>query len=161
MRRALEQAIDQASGRAFDPALEASSSSTRSTTASAPFGGGAVPFEIGSFDIPVSQSVACDPNFVRDPCTSIWLKLTDVQCITYAKACLEDASGAGARRLRIQLTLVPDLLVRVRGSRKPVAMSQASAVNLAMGSRMAASEISRTRVESSATAAMTSPAMAR
>jgi hypothetical protein len=31
------------------------------------------------------------PNTVPDPCTAIWLRLTDVYYITYAKACLENS----------------------------------------------------------------------
>ena len=34
------------------------------------------------------------PNYVPGGCTSIWMTLTEVHYITYAKACLENSSGA-------------------------------------------------------------------
>ncbi len=51
----------------------------------------------GGLDIGEELNNSGGPNFVPQPCTSIWLTLTEVHYITYAKACLETSSGADTR----------------------------------------------------------------
>lgn len=51
----------------------------------------------GSLDIGPALNNSGGPNTVPPPCTSIWLTLTEVRYITYARACLEDAEGVDIR----------------------------------------------------------------
>jgi serine/threonine protein kinase len=51
----------------------------------------------GGLDIGEELNNSGGPNFVPTPCTSIWLTLTEVHYITYAKACLENSSGTDTR----------------------------------------------------------------
>jgi serine/threonine protein kinase, bacterial len=51
----------------------------------------------GGLDIGVGLSNSGGPNHVPQPCSAIWLVLTEVHYITYAKACLEDANGTDTR----------------------------------------------------------------
>ncbi|GAA2706803.1 hypothetical protein Apa02nite_032550 [Actinoplanes palleronii] len=51
----------------------------------------------GGLYLGASRSNSGAPNFVPDGCTSIWMKLTEVEYITYAKACLEYSSGRNYR----------------------------------------------------------------
>jgi serine/threonine protein kinase len=51
----------------------------------------------GGLDIGAELNNSGGPNFVPEPCTAIWLTLTEVHYITYAKACLENSSGTDTR----------------------------------------------------------------
>jgi serine/threonine protein kinase len=51
----------------------------------------------GGLDIGSELNNSGGPNFVPQPCTAIWLTLTEVHYITYAKACLEDGNGTDVR----------------------------------------------------------------
>jgi serine/threonine-protein kinase len=51
----------------------------------------------GGLDIGPDLNNSGGPNRVPAPCTAIWLRLTEVSSITYAKACLEDADGTDLR----------------------------------------------------------------
>jgi hypothetical protein len=51
----------------------------------------------GGLDIGPELNNSGGPNHVPDPCSAIWLTLTEVHYITYAKACLEDGSGTDTR----------------------------------------------------------------
>ncbi len=51
----------------------------------------------GGLDIGRGLRNSGAPNFVPDGCTSIWMQLTEVHYITYAKACLETSSGRNYR----------------------------------------------------------------
>jgi serine/threonine protein kinase len=51
----------------------------------------------GGLDIGEELNNSGGPNFVPTPCTSIWMTLTEVHYITYAKACLENSGGTDIR----------------------------------------------------------------
>jgi serine/threonine-protein kinase len=51
----------------------------------------------GGLDIGPALNNSGGPNFVPNPCTAIWLRLTEVYYITYAKACIEDGNGNDIR----------------------------------------------------------------
>jgi len=51
----------------------------------------------GGLDIGSNLNNSGGPNYVPDLCTSIWLTLTEVHYITYARACLENSSGTDTR----------------------------------------------------------------
>jgi hypothetical protein len=51
----------------------------------------------GGIDIGPELNNAGGPNFVPTSCTSLWLTLTEVHYVTYARACLEDMNGSTVR----------------------------------------------------------------
>lgn len=51
----------------------------------------------GGLYIGAERNNSGGPNYVPSVCTSIWMKLTEVHYITYAKACLENSTGANTR----------------------------------------------------------------
>ena len=51
----------------------------------------------GGLNIDSTLSNSGGPNVVPAPCTSIYLTLTQVEYITYGRACLEDVKGTDLR----------------------------------------------------------------